>query len=289
MILITGANGHLGSTAIDFLLEKKQDAEIAGLVRSELKGKELKAKGVELRIGDYTDYDSIENAMRGIDVVALISSSELEDRIQQHKNVIDAAKKAGVKQIFYTSVVHADKLENPLGKHHHETEKLISDSGLAKTILRNTIYLEFFPMFWGNALETGKWYLPGGGHRQNFALRSEMAEALANGLANPEQHKNQVYPLTSSAAYTFEEYAEVMSEAAGKEIVYNDIPVDAYTEQLKKAGLPEEMVQASVMTAEVFVSGALDLVSDDLENLLGRKPKDTMEFVREAVTSKLEG
>ncbi|WP_441001480.1 NAD(P)H-binding protein, partial [Fodinibius sp. SL11] len=209
MILITGANGHLGSQTIDFLLENNPDSDIAGLVRSEEKGAELKEKGVELRIGDYTDYPSIEKAVEGIDRLLLISSSTLEGRTDQHNNVIQAAKEAGVEQIFYTSIVEADKELSPLSPDHAATEKLIKNSGISYTIYRNAFYMEFLPLFLGDALETGHWAFPSDGNAINLALRSEMAEALANGLANAEQHKNSIYEITSAQAYTLDEIADL--------------------------------------------------------------------------------
>lgn len=288
MILITGANGHLGSTTIDHLLKKKPDAEVAGLVRSEEKGKELKEKGVDLRIGDYFDTDSLDQALEGIDVLVLISSSSFKDRVQQHKNVINAAREKGVRQIFYTSVVKAEERLSPLVFDHHDTEKAIQNSGLDYTICRNTIYLEFFPMFWGEALKKGEWAFPGGGNQQNFALRSEMGEAMTSALTDPAKHANKIYDFASTEAYTFEEYAEAMGEAAGKKIVYHDISVDDFIEHLKNVGVPDAQVNMSAVTAKLFENGGTDLTTGDMKDLLGREPQDSLEFVKNVVKSKLE-
>lgn len=281
MILVTGANGHLGSSTINHLLKIDPEAEVAGLVRSEEKGAELREKGVELRIGDYNDYASIREAVKGIDVLLLISSSTVEGRKSQHKNVIDAAKEAGVDQIFYTSIVQADKLLSPLSPSHYETEKMIKDSGMAYTIFRNTFYTDFLPMYWESGLETGEWYYPSDGKKLNFALRDEMGEALANGLAEPSKHQNKIYEITSAQSYTLSEIADVLEEATGKEITYHDVSVDAFENQLQEAGLPDDIVNLSVSVAETFVNGGLDYTSDALEKLLGRKPTDTEQFVRQ--------
>ncbi|MDR8390042.1 SDR family oxidoreductase [Aliifodinibius sp. S!AR15-10] len=285
MILITGANGNLGSQTIDFLLENNPDAEIAGLVRSEEKGSKLKEKGVELRIGDYADYPSIEEAMQGIDTLLLISSSTLEGRTDQHKNVIDAAVKGGVDQIFYTSIVEADKELSPLSPDHAATEKLIKNSGTPYTIYRNAFYMEFLPLFLGDALETDQWAFPSDDKAINLALRSEMAEALANGLADPEKHKNNIYEITSGQDYTLAEIAEMLSEASGKQISYTDISVSEFEHALTEAGLQDEQIAMSVMTATTFVNGALDFTYDDLETLLGRKPTGLDAFIPEFVNN----
>lgn len=283
MFLITGANGNLGSATIDYMLKNDPDADVAGLVRSEGKGADLKEKGVELRIGDYNDYDSIQKAVQGIDVLLLISSSSLEGRVKQHENVINAAKGAGVQQLFYTSIVQADKRLSPLAPDHHETEKLIKSSDIPYTIFRHTFYTEFLPMYWEGALETGKWTFPSNGKKLNFALRTEMAEALASALSDPSKHRNSVYEITSAKAYTLGELAETLGEAAGKNIKYNDLPVEAFRKQLEEAGVPDEIRMLTISVAETFVNGGLDYTDDALENLLGRKPLDTREFIRQSV------
>ncbi len=281
MILITGANGHLGSQTIDFLLTNNSDADVAGLVRSAEKGAELKEKGVKIRIGDYTDYPSIEKAVQGIDTLLLISSSTLKGRTDQHNNVIQAAKEAGINHIFYTSIVEADKELSLLSRDHAATEKLIKNSGISYTIYRNAFYMEFLPLFLGDALETGHWAFPSDGNAINLALRLEMAEVLANGLANAEEHKNSIYEITSAQAYSLEEIADMLSEASGKEISYSDISVSEFEQALTEAGLPEEQIAISVMTATTFVNGALDFTYDDMQKLLGRKPTGLETYISE--------
>ena len=281
MILVTGANGSLGSQTIDFLLEQNPDDKIAGLVRSEEKGAELKKKGIELRIGDYTDYTSMQKAVKGIYVVLLISSSTIEGRVKQHKNVIKAAKESGVNQLLYTSILQADKGLSPLSSDHAETEDLIKDSGIPYTIHRHTFYTEFLPLFLGEALDTGQWTFPSGGEKINLAYRTEMAEALANVLADPKKHRNEVYEITSSNAYTLDELAEMLTKASGKEITYTDVSISEFKNTLEEIGLPDEQIAMSVMTATTFVNGGLNFISDDLGNLLGRKPADVGPFIKE--------
>lgn len=283
MILITGATGHLGTQTIDFLLENNPDADIAGLVRSEEKGAELKEKGVEIRIGDYNDYPSIEKAVEGIDTLLLISSSTLEGRADQHNNVIQAAKEADVEQVFYTSIVEADKELSPLSPDHAATEKLIKESGISYTIYRNAFYMEFLPLFLGDALETGSWAFPSDGKAINLALRSEMAEALAKGLSEPAKHKNSIYEITSDKACTLDEIADMLNEASGKEITYTDISVSEFKNTLEEIGMPEDQIAMSVMTAQTFVNGALDFTFDDMEKLLGRIPTGLDAFIKNFV------
>lgn len=281
MILVTGANGHLGSQTIDFLLDKSPADSISGLVRSEEKGAELNAKGVGLRIGDYDDYASMEKSIESVDQLLLVSSSSMHGRVNQHSNVIKAAKKAGVQQIFYTSIVKANKKLSPLSEDHAKTEELIYDSGIPYTIYRHTFYTEFLPLFLGNALETGQWAFPSNGEKINLAYRTEMAEALANGLNDAEQHKNKVYEITSTEAYSLDEIAKMLGKASGEKISYTDVSVSDFENTLKEIGLPEGQIAMSVSVAKTFANGGLNFTYDHMEQLLNRKPTGVEAFISE--------
>lgn len=283
MILVTGANGNLGSQTIDFLLEQNPSANVAGLVRNEKKGAELKEKGVEIRIGDYDHYESLLKALKGIDTLLLISSSSLEGRVQQHQNVIDAAQESGVEHLFYTSILQADQLLSPLSKDHLETEKIIKNSGFDHTIYRNTFYGEFLPMYLGEALDTGDWYFPSNGEEINLALRSEMAEGLATGLLNREDHINQTYEITSLQAYSLDDIANLLSKQTGKEITYHDIPVADFKKNLEEAGLPDETIMMSMAVATTFVNGGINYTDEALSDLLGREPSAIEDFLPDVI------
>lgn len=281
MILITGANGELGTATIDHLMESNPKQNVAGLVRSAEKGREIAGKGVELRIGDYLDKPTLDRAMEGVDTLLLISSSSFEQRVKQHENVVKAAKKADVNHIVYTSMLQAHKELSPLTADHHATEKIIKESGIPHTINRHTFYTEFFPMFLGQAMETGTWAFPSNGEPVNFAYRTEMAEALANILGNTDGHENKTYEITSSSAHTFNEYATILSEASGKEITYQDVSIEEFVEGLRSAELPDDIITMSKLSAITVANGALNLTTDHLEKLLGRKPKSAKAFIRE--------
>lgn len=283
MILVTGANGNLGSQTINFLIEQNSSEKIAGLVRSEEKGADLKENGVNIRIGGYTDYTSLQEAMQNVDTILLISSSSLEGRVQQHENVIKTAEEAEVNHIFYTSIVHADEELSPLSPDHHKTEKILEEAGVDYTIYRHTFYGEFLPMYLGDALDTGEWYFPSGGQKINLALRSEMAEALANGLLSRTNHKNEVYEITSEQAYDLEEIADLISKETGKDITYHDLSIADFQKNLEKAGLPDETIVLSTSVATSFVNGALNYTHNTLGTLLGREPAAIEDFLPDVV------
>jgi NAD(P)H dehydrogenase (quinone) len=286
MILITGASGHLGRGTIEFLLKKETGTKLRALVRSEEKGAELKQKSVEISVGDYFDYNSLIKAMQDVNVLLFVSSGTLERRQYQHEQVINAAKESGIQHIIYTSVLKA-KMDTKFtaGIDHAVTEKLILDSGINYTFMRNTFYLDFLPGFLGNPVESGAIYYSAGDSKISYALRAEMAEANAAVLASPELHRNKIYEITSSGLYSFPEIAKIVSEAAGKEIKYVDIPVNTLVENMVKTGLPKEYAEMYGTIAEAVSAGELDYTDKALENLIGRKLVSVKEFLKNVYAS----
>ena len=197
MILVTGATGQLGGAVIDFLLKKVQPGEIAALARNPEKAKPIADQGVDVRVGNYDDPASLERAFAGIHRLLFISSSEIGIRDTQHANVVTAARKTGVGHILYTSFTRTtDEESSPLhmlAATHILTEKLIKESGLTYTFLRNSLYSDALPLFLGDkVVETGTVYFPGGEGKSPFASRMDMAEATANVLTS-DGHDNQAH------------------------------------------------------------------------------------------------
>jgi NAD(P)H dehydrogenase (quinone) len=281
MILVTAATGHLGTATIDYLLKKNVPAsQIAGLVRDEKKAEGLSAKGISLRKGDYHDAASLQTAFQGIDTLVFISSGSIHDRVAQHKNVVDAAKANGVKNVIYTSVLKAsESLKFLPAIDHYHTETFLKESGIAYTVFRNTFYIEVLPMLLGGALENGQWYYSAGNAKANFAARTDMAEALANVAASPASHANKIYEIAGNQSYTFHEIADVLSQVTGKTIMYIPIPLEALKEGMKQAGVPEAYIPMYASIAEGISVGDLDSKDAALEKLLQRKPVDLKEYL----------
>ena len=274
MILVTAATGHLGTATIDHLLTKKVPAgQIAGLVRDDKKAEGLAAKGISLRKGDYHDAASLQAAFQGIDTLVFISSGDIYNRVAQHRNVVDAAKAAGVKNIIYTSVLKAsENLKFVPGIDHYHTETFLKESGIAYTSLRNTFYIEVLPSILGGALQNGQWYYAAGNGKVNFAARADMAEAIANVAIAPAAHANKIYEIAGSHSYTFPEIAAVLSKVTGKTIQYIPVSLDALKEGMKQAGVPEAYIPMYAGIAEGISVGELDSEDTALEKLLQRKP-----------------
>nr|WP_294860381.1 SDR family oxidoreductase [uncultured Fluviicola sp.] len=283
MILVTGATGNLGKATVEFLLKKIPAKEIAVLVRDASKATNLEALGVNIRVGDYNDKDSLVKAFQGIEKVLLISSNDFNDRLGQQKRAVDAAKDAGVKHILYTGV-SMQNIENsalkPLMGEHYDTEKHILDSGLNYTFLRDNLYADVIPMFVGEHVIESGINFPAGNGRVPFTLRSEMAEAFANVLSTPG-HENKTYEISNVESYSYQDVADALSTHSGKTVAYNDVSVADFSKALAEAGVPEAMIGFSIGFATATKEGDFDVPNNHLEQLLGRKPSSLNQFISE--------
>ncbi|GLB53778.1 NAD(P)-dependent oxidoreductase [Neptunitalea chrysea] len=272
-LLVTGATGNLGRSIIEALLNNIPAQNITALVRNEEKIVDIKAKGVTIFEGDYDNVPSLESAMEHVDTVLLISAGDQGNRIQQHKNVIDTAKKLGVKNIAYTSraMQHRETLAHQLMEEHFLTEDYIKKSGLSYTIFRNTLYMDVIPLFIGKKVfETGI-FQPAGDGKVAFALRKEMGEAIANVLSH-EDCKNKTYKFTNNETYSFYDIAKALTTLSGKEVNYHPVAVSTFQERMRPTGIPEPMLQKIVEFNTDIKNGQEDEITNELENKLGRKP-----------------
>lgn len=273
-ILVTGATGHLGSAVIKKLLTKISASQISIITRNEEKKSKFQSDGFNAFIGNYDDINSLENAMNEVDTVLLISSGDQGDRMQEHKNVIDTAKKNGVKHIAYTSRSLRDRstLANKLMVEHFETEDYIIASGLQFSFFRNILYMDAIPQFIGGAvaLERGI-FQPAGDGKVAFALREEMGEAIANALLKNET-ENKVYNFTGDKAYSFYDIATALSELSGKNVKYTDIDAETFSVMMKQRNLPEFLIQKILDFVTDIKNNQEADISKELEIYLGRKP-----------------
>jgi NAD(P)H dehydrogenase (quinone) len=282
MILVTGATGNLGSAAVLQLLKNTSAKNIAVLARDENKAKHLKEKGIDVRIGSYDEIPSLDHAMQGIDKLLMISSNG-QTRLQHHKNVLAAAKKAGIKHLVYTGIAMKN-IETAAIKPYMidliRTEDYIHESGIIYTVLRNTLYAGGNPLYAGaKVFETGI-VLPAGNGKAPFALRSEMGEAAANVLLQ-DGHENKTYEITNSELYSFKDVADALSSLSGKNVTYTDIDPQTFPPKLTALGLPEIVVKIVSGFATDIKNHQFENVTKDLEKLLGRKPASLKESLKE--------
>ncbi len=282
MILVAGATGHLGTAVIDQLIKHTSTDSFFALARSEEKAKALKDKGVQVRIGDFDDPASLEKAFAGIDKLLLISTVA-QNRGEQQKGVVEVAKKAGVQHIVYTGVTLKDLSTSAikwLMASHFETEDVIKESGLVYTFLRNALYTDVIPRYVGEHVFEAGIYLPAGDGKAPFALRREMGEAVANVLLQ-DGHENKTYEITGSELYSYTDVAQALSELSGKSVSYTNADPTEFTEKLKQFGVPEFAILLTAGFAEDQKNHQFEEVTNDLENLLGRKPLALKEALKE--------
>ncbi|MBI5891258.1 MAG: SDR family oxidoreductase [Nitrosomonadales bacterium] len=281
MIIVTGATGQLGHLVVKALLKKVPATSIAVAVRNVEKAKDLAALGVQVRFGDYNQPTSWDAALKGADKVLLISSSEIGQRARQHRSVIDAAKRAGVKLLAYTSVLRADTSPLGLAAEHKETEAYIRASGVPALLLRHGWYTENYTMGIPGALAHGAVYGCAGNGRISSATRADYAEADVAALIADNQ-AGKVYELAGDTAYTLTELAAEISRQSGKNIGYVNLPEEEYKNVLIKAGLPEP-VAALLSDSDTGVSrGGLFDDGHQLSKLIGR-PTTALATVVKAV------
>jgi NAD(P)H dehydrogenase (quinone) len=282
MILVTGATGHLGSAAVSHLLKNTSAGNIVTFARDENKASILRGKGVEVRIGTYDDISSLDLAMQGIEKVLLISGNG-PTRLQQHKNVVAAAKKAGVRHIIFTTIALKDMKTaalRPLMEDLYQAEDYIKQSGLTYTILRNTLYTGATPLFGGEKVIKTGINLPTGNGKVPFALRREMGEAAANALLQ-NGHENQTYQITGSNLYSYTDVANALSTLSEKTVMYTDADPNTFPARLKEFGLPDIVVLLVTTFSEDVKNHQFEIVTKDMENLLGRKPASLKEGLKE--------
>ncbi|MBP7613583.1 MAG: SDR family oxidoreductase [Paludibacter sp.] len=276
---VTGATGQLGRLVVESLKSKVSAETIVALVRNPEKAADL---GIEARTFDYTQAENLVASLKGIDKLLLISGNEVGQRLPQHLAVIDAAKQAGVKQLFYTSILHADSSPLGLATEHLATEVAIKESGLTYTILRNGWYTENYTGSAKGAVGAGAFIGNAGDGKIASAARVDYAEAAAVVLAG-EGHEGKTYELAGDEAYTLTELAAEISKQSGKTIPYNNLTEAEYAGILKSFGLPDGLAEMLANSDTGASKGGLFDDSKVLSELIGRPTTSLAKVVADAL------
>lgn len=277
-VAITGATGQLGRLTIAKLKTLLPAGQIVALARSPEKAD----LGVETRAFDYDRPETLAPALAGVERLLLISSSEVGKRAPQHRAVIEAAKAAGVGEIVYTSLLHADRSPLSLAAEHVETEAALAESGIPHTILRNGWYAENYTGSIPTALQHGALIGAAGAGRVSGAARADYAEAAARVLAEGG-HAGQTYELAADDAWTLADLAAEISRQSGRDIPYVDLPEAEYAAALVKSGLPEGLAAAIAGWDAGAAQGALFDDGRALSGLIGRPTTPLADVVRAAL------
>ncbi|RIX27725.1 SDR family oxidoreductase [Amnibacterium setariae] len=263
---ITGATGHIGGTAARILGDRVGRVVVRNAARApRLPG------DPEVREAEYADGTAMRAALAGVDVLLLVSGAEAQDRLEQHRTAVRAAAEAGVRHVVYTSFDGAaPDADFTLGRDHWHTEEAIRASGMRWTFLRDSFYLDFFPLFAG---EDGVIAGPAGDGRVAAVARADVAEVAAAVLADPAAHEDATYRLTGPEPVSFPEAAERMTAALGRPFRFADQTLEeAYASRRALTG-EQWQLDAWVSTYTAIGSDELAAPSDDVARLTGHAPR----------------
>ncbi|MFC9334571.1 SDR family oxidoreductase [Arthrobacter sp. NPDC057009] len=284
-IVITGATGQLGRLVVEALLDSGVPAEqIVAAGRSTYRIADLGERGVQVRSIDYSQPDSLRQAFAGADKVLLVSGSEVGQRVEQHRNAVEAAKEAGVGLIAYTSIANADTTAMQLAAEHLATEGILRDSGVPFVLLRNGWYLENYTGQLPVQLQHGAVLGSAGDGRVSAAARADYAAAAAAVLLR-DGEAGKVYELGGDEAFTLSELAGEVSAASGQDVTYRNLPAEQYTNVLVEAGLPEAYAAILADSDLGIARGDLLVTTGDLSALLGRPTTPLRQAVQAAAKS----
>lgn len=269
-ILVTGTSGHLGRLVVESLLENgTSPGDIVATARDISAIADLADRGVTTRTADYADPASLDAAFDGVDRVLLVSGSEVGQRVAQHTNVIDAAQRAGVELLAYTSIPKADTSSLGLAVEHQATEQVLAASGVPYALLRNSWYFENYTAQIPVQLEHGVVLGAAGDGKVSGASRGDYAAAAAAVLVADDQ-AGRTYELGGEPAFTLAEYAAALAAASGSPVTYQDLTPSDYAAALASNGVPQQFADLLADSDRGIAAGELFVDSGDLTKLIGR-------------------
>ena len=282
-ILVTAASGHLGRKTLQHLLKRRPAGDLIGLARDPGKAADLAEQGIEIRTGDYFDYDSLLSAFAGVEKVLLISSAPFTDRNTQHYNVITAARQAGVKHLAYTAIIRRKGSNFILSECTVAdifTEQTLMAAGLAYTIIRQPPFLETFQFQFGDKVYEKGLRVQAGDGKQAPASRDDIAEAQAVVLTQAG-HENMIYSLTGAQAVSYADIAKILSDTRSTAVPLISTADEEYIANYVADGLPEPFARFALEWVHGTNLGEWGELTGDLERLIGRKPLTAEEYLRD--------
>jgi NAD(P)H dehydrogenase (quinone) len=274
MIAVTGASGGLGGRVARALAA--EGAPLRLIVRDASRAPDLEA---EVAVGEYRDGAAMRAAFEGAETVYLVSGGESADRVAEHFSAVDAAVAAGVERLVYVSFMGAaPDTAFTFARDHAATEERIRASGLEHTFLRSCMYAEYVPLF---ASPEGVIRGPAGEGRAAFVARDDVADVAAAVLRAPDGHAGRTYDITGPEALTLDEAAAIVSEAAGRKVVYERETLEQARESRRPSGAPDWEIEGWVTSYAAIADGSLEAVSDTVARIAGHAPRSLAEVLRE--------
>ncbi|MFF0499979.1 SDR family oxidoreductase [Nocardia aobensis] len=279
---VIGATGQLGRLTLSALTTRGVPAsDVVAIGRNPAALEDIRELGFRATTADMNDPSSIESSLSGVSELLLISGSEVGKRLDQHQATIDAAARAGLRRIVYTSVLNAADPGVLIAAEHIATEDHLKASGPAFTILRNAWYTENHQQDFAAAAATGKIVSNLGEGRIATATRRDLAEAAAVTLAETEKHENTIYELSGDTAWNYSEFAAAAGEVLGREIEYVPVDDETYAQQVQSAGIDAQTAGFLVALNANLREGALSLTTSDLRTLIGHPTTTLVDTLRQ--------
>lgn len=286
MIIVTGASGQLGHAIVEQLVRRVSPGRVGVSVRDVNKVTDLTAIGVRVRRGDFDEPESLRHAFEGAEQVLIVSSNARAfgaDPLVQHRAAIDGARAAGARRLLYTSHMAASDTSSFTPMHdHHATERMLRQSGLAWTSLRNGFYASSGLAFMGNALQTGQLQAPLDG-KVSWTAHADLAEAAAIILAHEGRFEGPTPPLTAPRALDLADLALVASELLGRAVNRTILNDDELRTRLSARALPASVIDIALSFYAASRKGEFAAVDPALEQLLGRPPIAMRALIAEAI------
>ena len=276
-VAVTSVSGKLGSAIAKQLMQEIGSENVIGIARTPEKAKHL---SIEVRKGDYNNRNEFDKALEGVDTVLLVSGmDEPQKRIQQHRNVIEAAKANNVKKIVYTSIVGAEENNafSPIVQSNRQTEKDIQNSGLHWAIGRNGIYIEPDIEYIDTYIKEGEIRNCAVNGKCPYTSRTELAYAYTKMLIE-DKHNGNVYNLVGNPI-TQAELADYINEVYGTNLIFNSVSVEAYANE-RKAELGDFMGTIIAGIYEGILNNAYNVPSD-YQKATDRPHKSTLEIIKD--------
>jgi NAD(P)H dehydrogenase (quinone) len=289
-IVISGASGGLAGETIRALLERGVKlVDLVLVTRTPEKLSSFSANGAAVRVGDFDKPETLEAAFAGGRHLLLVSTNSEGDRVAQHANAIMAARRAGIRHIVYTSFINATP-DNPalIAQSHQLTEEALKKSGVAYTILRNQLYMDPLLDEAVQAIKTGDLYTNGARGKWAPVTRRDCAEAAAVVLTVPG-HDGKTYDITGPDLLNHQDIAKVINEVTGSRVRVIEADDATYMSQLLRAGLPESLVKLDASFGIAMRTNSLNVRSEALQILLGRKPESLRDLLVEHKSRWLSG
>jgi NAD(P)H dehydrogenase (quinone) len=285
-IAVTGVTGVIGKNTVKHLLKKGiANNQIIGLARKKEGTEDLSAKGVEIRLGDYFDYNSLVKAFEGVEKVMLTSAVAFTDRATQHFNAITAARQAGVKHIVYMSVMRKEGSgRNMTGITESDlfTEQVLKSSGLDYTIVYHPPFMDLLSFYYGATPYENGITLPANNGKMTPATRDELAEAHAE-ILSTKGHENKIYSLGGSALISFSDIAKILTEIKQQPVNFTTVLASDYINAMIEQELPKNVAKFLTNWIVAIEEGEFENQSGDLERLLGRKTITFREHIESLV------